>query len=147
MPAFGKARRIASHVKNSKFAGTDFSYEDMEAKRYSDRYVPEVLRTEGDAYVLQLMPNKDLKTDYSKLIVWVRGDNFYPFKIEFYDKGNKLYKTMASEQIERMQGYWISKSYEMKDVKANHTTRIILVNAKFDTGVSDDKFTERYLSR
>ncbi|MCD4678217.1 MAG: outer membrane lipoprotein-sorting protein, partial [Desulfobacula sp.] len=29
MPAFGKERRIASHVKNQKFAGTDFSYDDM----------------------------------------------------------------------------------------------------------------------
>jgi len=28
LPAFGKERRIASHVKNQNFAGTDFSYDD-----------------------------------------------------------------------------------------------------------------------
>jgi hypothetical protein len=35
MPAFGRERRIASHVKNQSFAGTDFSYEDMEAREYA----------------------------------------------------------------------------------------------------------------
>src|SRR5690554_3855546 len=35
MPAFGRERRIASHLKNQSFAGTDFSYEDMETKEYA----------------------------------------------------------------------------------------------------------------
>ena len=32
MLAFGKERRISSSVKSQKFAGTDFSYNDMESK-------------------------------------------------------------------------------------------------------------------
>ncbi len=77
MPAFGKERRIASHVKNQKFAGTDFSYDDMEAKPYSDKYTPKILNTEGDAYVLELTPNPGIKTDYSKLIVTINKSNYY----------------------------------------------------------------------
>ena len=44
LPALKKVRRIASHVKNTKFAGTDFTYEDMEAARYSDKYIPEFIK-------------------------------------------------------------------------------------------------------
>jgi outer membrane lipoprotein-sorting protein len=80
LPAFKKIRRIASHVKNTKFAGTDFTYEDMEAVRYSDKYEPEFLRKEDSLFVLQLIPKEGLKTDYSKLIMWIREDNFYIVK-------------------------------------------------------------------
>jgi len=147
LPAFKKVRRIATHVKNTKFAGTDFTYEDMEAIRFSKKYVPGLLKKEENHYVLQLKPREGVKTDYSKLVMWVRMDNFYPTKIEHYDKGDKLYKIMISEKIEKVNGYWISKEYEMEDLKAEHKTKMIIVDVKFDSELSDDKFTKRYLSR
>jgi outer membrane lipoprotein-sorting protein len=147
LPAFNKVRRIASHVKNTQFAGTDFTYEDMEAIRFSEKYLPELLKKEEDHYVLQLKSREGMKSDYSKLIVWVRMENFYPTKIEYYDKGDTLYKIMIREKIEKVDGYWISRESEMEDLKAEHKTRMIIVDVKFDSGLSDDKFTERYLSR
>lgn len=147
LPAFKKVRRIASHVKNTKFAGTDFTYEDMEAKRYSEKYIPELLEKDENHYILQLKPEKDVKTDYSKLIMWVRTDIFYPTKIEHYDKGNNLYKIMSREKIEKVGEYWVSKESEMEDMKAKHKTKMIIVDVRLDSGLADDKFTERYLSR
>lgn len=147
LPAFKKVRRIASHVKNTKFAGTDFTYEDMEAKRYSEKYIPELLKKEENYYILQLKPKEGVKTDYSKLIMWVRVDNFYPTKIEHYDRGNKLYKVMIREKIEKVGEYWTSKESEMEDLKAEHKTKMIIVDVKFDSGLADEIFTKRYLSR
>ncbi|HAF06989.1 MAG: outer membrane lipoprotein-sorting protein [bacterium] len=147
LPAFKKTRRIASHIKNTKFAGTDFTYEDMEAKKYSEKYIPELLKKDESHYILQLKPKDGVKTDYSKLIVWVRADNFYPTRIEFYDKSNNLYKVMTREKIEKVGGYWISKESEMEDLKAKHKTKMIVVDIKFDSNLSDEIFTERYLSR
>ena len=49
MPAFGKERRISSSVKSQKFAGTDFSYDDIESKPYSDKYILKLFKTEDDA--------------------------------------------------------------------------------------------------
>jgi hypothetical protein len=50
LPAFKKVKRIASSVKNTTFAGTDFTYEDMEARRYADSYTAELVRTEGERH-------------------------------------------------------------------------------------------------
>lgn len=147
LPAFKKVRRISSHVKNTKFAGTDFTYEDMEAKRYLEKWLPELIKKEDSHYILQLNPKEGVKTDYSKLIMWVRTDNFYPTKIEHYDKGNKLYKVMVREKIEKVKEYWISKQSEMEDLKEKHKTKMLLEDVKFDSGLSDEFFTERYLSR
>jgi outer membrane lipoprotein-sorting protein len=147
LPAFKKTRRIASHVKNTKFAGTDFTYEDMEAKRYSEKWIPELLKRDESHYILQLKPKERIVTDYSKLIMWIRTDNFYPTKIEFYDKANNLCKIMKREKIEKVDKYWVSKESEMEDLKAKHKTKMILLDVKFDSGLSEEIFTERYLIR
>lgn len=147
LPAFGKTRRIASHVKNTKFAGTDFTYEDMAAVRYSEKWVPELIKKDENGYVLQLKPKKASETNYSKMMMRVNSGNFYPAKIEFYDKGDKLYKVMVREKIEKIEGCWVSKESAMEDLKGGHKTKMILENVKFDSGLSDELFTERYLQR
>lgn len=147
LPAFKKTRRIASHIKNTKFAGTDFTYEDMEAIRYSERYIPELLKMEGQYFVLQLRPKKDVKTDYSKLVLWVPKDTFFPTKIEYYDKTGRLMKVMRRDKVEQKGQYLIAKESEMEDMVEKHISRMIIIDAKFDTGLSDDIFTERFLSR
>lgn len=147
LPAFKKTRRIASHVKNTKFAGTDFTYEDMEAKRFSEKYIPELLGQENDVYLLQLKPKEGVKTDYSKLIMQVRIDNFYPIKLDHYNKADKLFKVMTRDKIEKVNDYWISMESEVNDLKAEHKTKMIITDVKFDLGFPDDRFTTRYLSR
>jgi len=44
-------------------------------------------------------------------------------------------------------GKWISKESEMGDLKAKHKTKMILEDVKFDSGLSNERFTERYLTR
>lgn len=147
LPAFKKTRRIASHIRNSTFAGTDFTYEDMEAKRFSEKWIPELLKTENEHHVLHLKPKETARTDYSKQIMWVRTDNFVITRIEFYDKSEKLRKVMTRDQIEHIDGYWVAKVTLMEDLRKEHKTKIELVDVQFDSGLSDDLFTERYLSR
>lgn len=147
LPAFKKVRRIASHVKNTNFAGTDFTYEDMEAKRYSEKYDPNLLEKEDDHYILELNPKEGLETDYSKLIMWVRIDNFYSVKTEYYNKGGKLYKVMTSRDMEMKGNYWVSMEFEMEDLKEKHKTKMILQDVKFDSNLPDKYFTERYLEQ
>lgn len=147
LPAFKKTRRIASHIKNTRFAGTDFTYEDMEAKRFSEKWVPQLLKTENDHYILQLNPKKGVRTDYSKQVMYVKTDNFVYTKVEFYDRGGKLRKIMTRDKIKQVNNYWVATEYQMEDLKAEHKTKVMLKNIKFDSGLSDSLFTERYLKR
>jgi len=145
MPAFGKERRISSSVKNQNFAGTDFSYDDMESKPYSEKYTPTLITTEDEAYVLQLNPMSP-KSLYSKLVVKINKTNYYPTYMEFYDKGNKKVKE-ASYQFEKIGEYWNAKEIEMTDLKKNHKTKMLMSDVKYDTGLSDDEFTVRKLKQ
>lgn len=147
LPAFKRSRRVASHIKNQNFAGTDFTYEDMEALTYSEKWNPELLRQDQSHYILKLTPKEGRKSDYSKLVMYVRTDNFYPEKIEYYDKAGNLYKILTRSRIEKVRNYWIAFETEMKDVKRDHATKLILEDVKVDTNLSDDIFTIRNLER
>ena len=146
MPAFGKERRIASHVKNQKFAGTDFSYDDMEAKLLSSKYDPELIDQDNETYTLKLVPKPGLKTDYSKQVMKINKQDFYPVTAEYFDKGGNKVKE-ATYQYEKVGNYWSAKEILMKDIKRNHATKMIVSGVIFDQGLSDDEFTVRKLKQ
>ena len=146
MPAFGKERRIASHVKNQKFAGTDFSYDDMEAKLLSSKYDPELIDQDNKTYTLKLIPKPGLKTDYSKQVMKINKQDFYPVTAEYFDKGGNKVKE-ATYQYEKVGNYWSAKEILMKDIKRNHATKMIVSEVIFDQGLSDDEFTVRKLKQ
>ena len=145
MPAFGKERRISSSVKSQNFAGTDFSYDDMESKPYSEKYTPKLLEAEADVFVLELIPISK-KSAYSKLIVKVHKTNYYPTFMEYYDKGKKKIKE-ATYQFEKIDKYWNAKEIKMIDLKKNHKTKMLMSDVKYDQGLTDDDFTVRKLKQ
>ncbi len=92
MPAFGKAIRISLLSKSQAFTGTDFSQEDMSGIPYSDRYDPIIINAnDPDFYTLELTP-KSKKTKYSKIILTMDKTNYYPIKMEFFNKSNNYFK-------------------------------------------------------
>lgn len=147
LPAFRRVRRIAAHIKNQKFAGTDFTYDDMGTINYAEEYNPKFVGKTEEHFILELTPKKGIKKDHSKLKMWVRRDNFYPEKAEYYDKNDRLWKTAEYRKIEKVGAYWTAKEFEVHDLKENHRTKSILVEVKFDTGLKDKLFTPRYLKR
>lgn len=145
LPSFGKERRISSSVKNQKFAGTDFTYEDMEATSYADKYMPKLLKTDESSYILELKP-KSKKSQYSKILVKIHKTNFYPTYMEFFDKGNRKIKT-AGYTFKKNGKYWNANRIIMKDLKKGHTTKMISSSVQYDIGLSDDEFTLRKLKQ
>lgn len=144
LPAFGKERRIASSAKNQNFAGTDFSYDDMESVLFSTKYTPELIKTEANVFVLELSPK--VKSDYLKLIIYINKSNYYPEKMEYFDKsGNKVKE--AKYIFKKISNYWNAAEIEMTDLKKNHKTKMQMFDVKYDTGLSDDDFTVRKLNQ
>jgi outer membrane lipoprotein-sorting protein len=54
---------------------------------------------------------------------------------------------MIRDEIVKIDGYWISKVSEMQDLKAEHQTKMIIEEVKFDSGIPDSKFSQRNLKR
>jgi len=144
LPAFGKERRIASSAKNQKFSGTDFSYDDMESKSYSDKYTPKLSKTETNVFVLELTPK--LSSDYSKIIVNINKTNYYPESMEYYDKGGNKIKA-SKYTFKKVSKYWSASEIEMTDLKTNHKTKMQMSDVKYDNGLTDNDFTIQKLKQ
>jgi len=147
LPAFHKIRRIASHVKNDTFMGTDFTFDDMGSMRYADDYNVTKQEENGEFYILELKPKKEKHKEYSKLKMWVKKKDFYSTKIEYYNKKGTLWKVMTHKEITRIGKYLVAKKMKMKDLNKKHSTKMIMSDIKFDQGLSDKKFSLRYLKR
>lgn len=147
LPAFKKIRTIASHVKNESFAGTDMTYDDISTLGYAKDHDPTLLDTTDKLYVLELTPKSGTEKDYSKLVMSIDKDNFYPVKTEYYDQGGTVWKVMERRQIEQIGNYWIAKEIEMTDLRKEHSTISITDTVEFDTDLSDKVFSQRNLKR
>ncbi len=147
MPAFRKIRRIASHIKNESFMGTDFSYEDIAQTKYAEDYSASILEEKDSHYLLELSPKPDSDVDYSKLTMLVNKETYVYEKIEHYDKNDKLSKVMIASKVKKVDDYWMPMSMEMQDVQKDHRTTMTFSEVKHDTGLADKVFSQRYLKR
>jgi len=139
MPAFDEPVKITLLSKSQAFTGTDFSYEDMNSQSYSEKYKPILATpTNPDNYTLELTP-KSKKSDYSKILLSLDKSNYFPLKMDFYDKQGTLYKVATYKYVKKGK-YWYAEEVLMKDLKKNHSTKIVLTDLKFDQGISDDEF-------
>jgi outer membrane lipoprotein-sorting protein len=144
MPAYGRERRIASSVKNQKFAGTDLTYDEMQSKDYNKKYSAKILENKSNSYVLQLTPKQ--KSAYSKLIMTVAKSNGLPTSIESYDKSGRKVKT-ATTVFAKSGKYWYAKTMTVKDLKTKHSTIMKVTSVKFDSNLSNEIFTVRNLKK
>jgi len=147
LPAFHKIRQIASHIKNQNFAGTDFTYDDLSAFKLSKNHMATLISETDKYYTVKLIPKKSAGKEYSYLKTWYRKDNFYPMKVEYYDKNGELFKVLSRSKLKKIKGYWIAMDMEVKNIKKNHITRSKIEKVQFDIGLSDKIFTKRFLIR
>ncbi len=143
MPAYGKERRIASSVRNQKFAGTDLTYEDLQAKSYKDKYNARLLKKDANQFVLELTSKE--RSQYSKVILTV-NKNYLPVKAEFFNRGNQKVKELTFNFV-KSGNYWYAKVITAKDLKTKHSTRMEVISTQFDTGLSDNIFSIRFMKQ
>jgi outer membrane lipoprotein-sorting protein len=139
MPAFGKPKKISLLAKSQAFTGTDFSYEDMSTLPYSERYTPKLLETNDDSYLLELKPKSE-DSKYSKILLTLNKEHYYPLKMQYYSRNGQKFKE-ATYTYEKVGDYWNAKQVIMVDLTKQHMTKILLTDVKFNQGIPDSVFT------
>ena len=89
--------------------------------------------------MLELVPKTD-DSKYSKIVVTLDKENYYPGKMEYYDKANRKFKE-ATYVYEKIGKYWNAKQVIMANLTKQHMTKIILTDVVFDQGIPDEEFT------
>ncbi len=148
LPALQRVRQVTSSSKGDSFMGTEFSFYDMGARNL-DKNTYKLIREEavdGQAcYVIESIP-KEVEF-YGKVITWIRKDNFVPAKMQFYDTKGAFLKEGTMGKIVTIKGINTPTHIEMKNAQNGRATILDLNNIQYDTGLSDDIFTQRYMQR
>jgi outer membrane lipoprotein-sorting protein len=147
LPALKRVRRIAARERSRSFMGTDFTYDDLgDRKPSEDRHtlLGEEKVDGRPCYKIEAVP-RDPGYVYSRRVAWIDKENFLILKGEFYDKQGKLLKRFHATEIEVIDGIPTPKRLEMVNVQTGHSTVLELSNIRYNTGLSDDLFTQREL--
>lgn len=149
LPSLRRVRRISSDDKSDRFMGSDFTYDDL-GDRHPDDDEHVLLREETvngtECYVIESTP-KDAGYMYSKTITWIDKDTNIGVQKKFYDEYGDYLKILTVKEYRSIGGYDIITHTEMHDVQRDHKTVMQLSNVKVNTGISDNMFTERMMSR
>lgn len=151
LPAFGnRVRRLGTHQRNQSFMGSDLSYEDMSAIELSSMYDAKDGGTDGALKVLELSVKSGKQAEFPRMKISVDPSDGTIPRLEYQDAAGKKLRTQVRAEFKEEPA--LSARYPHKLIftdhrRNNHETELVLVDSKFNTGVPDDKFTQRSLSR
>jgi outer membrane lipoprotein-sorting protein len=147
VPAVDLVKPISADDKNSSFVGSDFSYEDVSGRHWSEDTHAVVADSTWDGaavYVIESRP----KAPYGGFALkrsYVNKQTLLPHKeLYFNDKGD-LIKVMTAEEIKDVDGIMTIVHRTMEDVKKERVTHVIFSNIRYNVGIEDNLFTERFL--
>ncbi len=152
LPSMKRERRIATQDRDSSFVGTDFNYEDMEEfdhEKYKVALQGEQTVESQPCYIIEAIPfEKSGKSVYEKKILFLRKDNLYLLREDLYRKGDKEpSKRMILSDLQQIDGHWVARRMEMKELKKGSTTTVLLKEIVFDRPQAAGRFTLQNLNR
>lgn len=147
LPAYKKVRRVASHVRNQTFMGTDFSQEDMAITRYADDYTPALISSDEAAWELELSRKPGSKISYPKLQLKINKARHTIDRIVYFNNSGKFKQEVRDHYVLHVDKYWCMKQITMTTYKNNHQTVLTMKETTYDQGLTDDFFSQRTLKR
>ncbi len=154
MPGLDLVKRIAGSDKRTSFTGSDFLYEDISGRNPSED-THELISTSDQHYILKNKPRNAENVEFEYYLAYIDKKSFLPLKIEYFKKNNRLYRVIESVKISEIEAdengrkviYATVTESVAKDLETGSKSEMTFSEIRFNTGLSDDIFTERYLRR
>jgi outer membrane lipoprotein-sorting protein len=145
IPATRRTRSIAPRERSEKFAGTDFSYEDVEDRLLDDfgyRLLSDTDTIDGHkTYKVEAKPLDAGASQYRYVYYWVAQDVPVILHAEMYDGGGKLVRELHASALKKVSGMWGARHVEMKSVQEGTRTVLTIDEAKFNQHLDEKLFT------
>ena len=153
LPELKRVRQISAGAKHESFVGTDFSYDDLsivgDLADWSEADARTTLARDEtvdgkSCHVIEFRPvGKDVT--YGKIVVWLTAADFTFVKYEMYDKSGTLEKVLTLSDIRTLGEIPTAFHMEMQSLRGGSHTVVDFSEVKYDTGQSDEQFTQRTL--
>ncbi|WP_456387367.1 outer membrane lipoprotein-sorting protein [Desulfolithobacter sp.] len=146
LPALDLVKRIAASDKRTSFVGSNFLYEDVSGRGLEED-VHELIETTDRFYLVKNTPKDPDSVEFSEYTVWIDKQTFMPVKSEYLDKNGQKYRLVEALEIRDIQGYPTVIRSRAADLVNGSETVAEFTGIKYNIGLKDRIFTERYLRR
>ena len=146
LPALDLVKRIAASDKRTSFVGSHFFYEDVSG-RGVDEDLHELIETTDDHYLIKNTPKDPGTVEFSSYTVRIDRTTFMPVYAEYLDKNGVKYREVEALKIEEIDGHPTVTKSRVRDLAGGGETVSEFKNIKYDIGLKEEIFTERYLRR
>jgi len=147
IPAVDLIKPISADDKNSSFVGSDFTYEDVSGRHWSEdnhRFVMLSILDSTPVYVIESTPVNACK-GFSRKLTYLDTTNYLPLREEYFTSGDKPVRIFYALQVEIVDGYPTITKRKMENVRKGTYTLIEFESIAFNVGLTEKIFTERYL--
>jgi outer membrane lipoprotein-sorting protein len=146
VPALDLVKPLSANDKKSSFVGSDFAYEDVSGRHWSEdahTLVGEEALGDWTTWKIESVPKED---DYfAKKISWIDQASGLVVREEYYDDKDRELKVFEVLEIQDVDGIPTATKRKMTTPRKDNTTVITFGDPQYDVGISEDIFSERYL--
>ncbi len=147
LPALNLSRRIAPGDKRTSFVGSDFVYEDVSGRGTQDD-THELIETTDTEFVIRSTPKDARSVEFAHYQVWIDRETYLPRKAEYVDANGELFRRVLAVDIDPdVQGYPTVITSVVENLRTGGATTNTFRNVRYDIGLSERIFTERFLRR
>jgi outer membrane lipoprotein-sorting protein len=147
VPSVDLVKPISADDKNSSFVGSDFTYEDVSGRHWTEdnhKLLPEG-QVDGKAvYIVESIPQKPYK-GFAKKISYIDKTTYLPLQEEYFDDKGEMVRRLRADKIEVIDGIPTVTVRLMENVKKGTKTIVEFSKITYNVGLKNDIFTERYL--
>ncbi len=146
LPALDLVKRIAASDKRTSFVGSHFLYEDVSGRSVNEDN-HELVETTATHYVVKNTPKDPDSVEFSSYTVWIDKKTFLPMKAEYLDKNGKKYRVVEALEVQVFDGHPTVTRSRVSDLDTGGSTVAEFKSIRYDVGLKDSIFSERYLRR
>ena len=147
VPSVDLVKRISADDRTSSFVGSDFTYEDVSGRHWSEDEHRLLREDEIDGrgvFVVESTP-REAYEGFARKVTWVDSEHFLIVREEYYTGGDGPDRIYTAERVEEIAGVPTAVERRMENVRKSQHTLVTFSNIRYDVGVDESIFTERYL--
>ncbi len=148
VPAVDLIKPIAADDKNSSFVGSNFTYEDVSGRLWTEDTHTLMKEDElnGSAvWVIESKPKDAGYGGFARKVSYISKENYLPLREEYYNDKDELIRVFTAEKVEVIDQIPTVTLRKMTDEKKGQYTTVQFSSIKYNQGIKDEVFTERFL--
>jgi outer membrane lipoprotein-sorting protein len=150
-PATGRVRGVAPRERSERFAGSDFTYEDIAEHSFDDftyQSLPDEDVIENHAtYKIMATPVAPDRSQYKYIYYWVAQDVPCVLHAEMYGADGHVVREMHASGLRKVSGIWGARKTQMRSLLDGTKSELTIDEIHLNSGLDASLFTPEALEK